>query len=609
MNSTITPTNYQVYRPVPQDIINKYYTGYKQIVLPQNIHIIQASEIQGLDDCVQFLQSKIRQYDNILLPNIEIPVDNNGWEIKDLKNKNIYFSENTIIRVKGLGKNKVSDNNTNDLSGGGITVWSCKNINFYNVQVKGNIHAIGQTGEYAHGFRIYDSENITIDTMKVWECYGDGFYIGTRDVGFCKNIILKNAFLDHCGRNTISITSCIGAKIESVLLANTFRTDPKCGVDIEPSSYYEIFQNIHFKNLGTWQSGLNGFNIYTRVNGSDTNEKHPYQFSIKLENWDNYYSYNGLGFNMLGFKMTGGIKQFYKHNIFGIVEIFNVNFHIENHNTDFVNAFLKEVKQANGITSPFKMVVENVKIIQPDSIIKIITDSTGLFEYKTNNNIDVIKVEGGKSIPKFLSQKVDKKTVDLTGSVGDSTITIRQRGMKYFSTYEIPTTTSHKVKELDFSQANGIEALLLFQMNNLSSLNVSGLKTLKRLILNNALKISNLEGLTDCNSINELIIHNNNELVNLSNIFNDTFWNLTTFKLNNCKKLTSLNLSRINRLYEFELVNCINFGSSIDVSTHPNLIKLKIIGCPNLTTIYASQEQMNKINKWVKDTNVNYVIK
>lgn len=609
--SFIAPNIYNVYRPVPQHIINKYYSGYKNITIPANAHIIQESEISGLEDCVSLLEQKIQQHSAIVLPNVEIPIKNKGWVLRSLSQKSIFFQQNSIIKVKGLGRNKSSDSE-NILHGSGISLFDCENISFYNVQIQGNINASGQEGEYAHGIGIFDSENIVIDTVKIWNCWGDGIFIGSENIRLSSNIYVNNIFIDNCGRNAISVTLASNVKIFNVLLANTLRIDPKCGVDIEPSSYYETFQDIHFKNLGTWQNALNGFNIYTRVNGSDTNEKHPYQFSVKLEDWDNYFSYNGLGLNMLGLTNSGG-RRFFKHNIFGIVEIKNVNFHVENHNTDFVNDFLKEIKQANGITSSFKMIVENVKVIQPDSVVKITTNFNGLFEYKSGNVVDVVKVSGGKAIPKFLTEKADKKIVDLSGSTGDSIVTIKQRGMDTFSMYQIPANICNSVKTLDFSNANGVNAILAFNMNNLTTFDLSGMTELRRLLLGNINNLTSITGLNNCRNLSELSLSQCNNLEAFPFIFDNSFWNLAILKLVEFTNLTSLDLSRFDKLVILSIQKC-NALTSIDISTHPKLTDFQVKNCANLTTIYVSQQQMDKINsgqlpKWVKDTNVNYVIK
>jgi len=108
----------------------------------------------------------------------------------------------------------------------------------------------GETGEWGHGIFIADSENIIIDGTAVYDCWGDGIYVGTyTEVGYAQSVVIKNFSIDNCRRNGISVISAKQLTIQDGDITNIDGADPQCGIDFEPDYATQFLQGITVKNL------------------------------------------------------------------------------------------------------------------------------------------------------------------------------------------------------------------------------------------------------------------------------------------------------------------------------------------------------------------------
>ena len=107
-----------------------------------------------------------------------------------------------------------------------------------NVVVKGSGCLIGDKnehtgteGEWGHGINILKSNNISIEGLRVKNCWGDCIYVGNES----SNIRIDNCILTNGRRQGISVTSADGVVINGCTITNVFGTAPQHGIDIEPN--------------------------------------------------------------------------------------------------------------------------------------------------------------------------------------------------------------------------------------------------------------------------------------------------------------------------------------------------------------------------------------
>ena len=110
----------------------------------------------------------------------------------------------------------------------------------------------GSEGEWGHGIGVFDSSNIILDGIKIFNCWGDGIYLGsdhewTQDAG-CSNIIIQNCELAGNRRNGLSIVSADYVTLKNCIFRDANGTDPQFGVDIETNYESNPNQHIYLDN-------------------------------------------------------------------------------------------------------------------------------------------------------------------------------------------------------------------------------------------------------------------------------------------------------------------------------------------------------------------------
>ncbi len=98
----------------------------------------------------------------------------------------------------------------------------------------------GADDGHGHGIKIANASNIVIRDITIYDCWGDGIYIGTNNVGEINdNLIIANVKINSCRRNGVAIAHGSNILIDGSYLYSMGRTVSASGygtgVDIEPN--------------------------------------------------------------------------------------------------------------------------------------------------------------------------------------------------------------------------------------------------------------------------------------------------------------------------------------------------------------------------------------
>ncbi len=255
-------SNHQ-YQTVPTSLVSKYWKvssqkvkGYYDLTkaLPKNY------SVKGNVDYTQYLQKAIDGYDKVMMPNFPVLINKNGLKLKS--NQTVYFPKNAWLIFQGPGMKKLDDV---------LKIYNVENVVLINPQIEGSKFArIPQEGQWSAGICILNSKNIKITNLRIKNTFGDGLFIGSEDGGFSENIQVKGGWIDSARRNGLSITSGKNVWVEQLFISNTFGHDPEAGVDVEPSWYKDVIENVNLKNIYTYnnkQAGIavnmNALNVNT----------------------------------------------------------------------------------------------------------------------------------------------------------------------------------------------------------------------------------------------------------------------------------------------------------------------------------------------------------
>jgi hypothetical protein len=149
--------------------------------------------------------------------------------------------------------------------------------------------------EWRHCVNLKSCENVTIENLKIIASGGDGIYVGSRPhlkywegtkhygpeyaklPNYCKNITIKNCFIDDHHRQGISVISVENLTISGCTLADTDGTSPMAGIDFEPNSGSQRLVNCLLENC-TMQGNKNyGFLAYIKIQ----NTSEPLSITVK----------------------------------------------------------------------------------------------------------------------------------------------------------------------------------------------------------------------------------------------------------------------------------------------------------------------------------------
>lgn len=206
----------------------------------------------------------------------------------------------------------------------------------------------GTTGEFGMGIGLYECQDITIEDCYISQCWGDGIYVGDDDAdagyGWSTNVIIKNCTIYKASRNGISITGGDNVQVIDCEISYSDRTNPKCGIDIEPigSATDTVATNIvikgcyfHHQTGGIATAGTSG-SIINRQNLMISNNRFAYNnvhvgvgnlhknvivSNNLFEEWSAYagvsQQYGATGDEVIGLVYTGNTTRKYGTVQFG----------------------------------------------------------------------------------------------------------------------------------------------------------------------------------------------------------------------------------------------------------------------------------------------------
>lgn len=206
---------------------------------------------RGDVDYTVYIQKGLDENRKVIFPDFPILINDAGLTIKS--NSQIYFSKNSLVKLKASNKERYEIFRLHDVS----------NIQIFNANISGDrkVHN-GKTGEWGMGIAIRGrSKDIVINNAVVKDCWGDGIYLGHLKHNAPENVLITNALIDNCRRNGISITTGKNIRIIEPVVSNTNGTKPECGIVIEPSASTAIFENIVISDAITYNNKEAGIQI------------------------------------------------------------------------------------------------------------------------------------------------------------------------------------------------------------------------------------------------------------------------------------------------------------------------------------------------------------
>lgn len=162
-------------------------------------------------------------------------------------------------------------------------VIKCSDIS--NVKISGgqivgdrNTHT-GSSGEWGMGIDIEGCNNIIVSGVKIYNCWGDGIYIGSSETQkYCYNVIVEYFLCSNNRRNGISIISGKYITLRNGTINYSKGTLPEDGIDLEPNAADEWMQNILIQNVVSSHNGTPA----SEFGGADIS----IWFGCGTENWE-----------------------------------------------------------------------------------------------------------------------------------------------------------------------------------------------------------------------------------------------------------------------------------------------------------------------------------
>ena len=217
--------------------VNEALNELKTFVTPQMF----GAKGDGVTDDTAAIQAALDASSYVHIPDGIYMVNAEGKNggIKPRSNQTIILSENAVI--KAITNSSERYHIINIIGANNVTIRGGK------VEGEKSTHT-GTTGDWGHGISILRSDNITIDGMEIFNCWGDAICMGSDlDSGYehnCENIRIYNCVLHDCRRQGISITAADGVTVRDCEIYNISGTLPQAGIDIEPNRDDEQCLNI-----------------------------------------------------------------------------------------------------------------------------------------------------------------------------------------------------------------------------------------------------------------------------------------------------------------------------------------------------------------------------
>lgn len=256
-------------------------------------------------DYTLVLQKAINDNGDILFPDFPVLINDNGLKLKS--NCTYKFQANSKLILKTSVKPGYSLLDCN----------SKENITILNPVLVGDKKThVGTKGEWGFGISIRGSKNIRVENAKIYDCFGDGIYIGQLNNKISDQIVILNSLVSNSRRNGLSITSGTNIKISNSKFLNSSGKGPSSGIDIEPNSSQDELKGIVLENVFTggnenWGLLLNLVNL--RKDNSLNKD-----ISITINNFSDSKSKYGMSFWL-------NRKNNYSKNISGNIVLNNIS--------------------------------------------------------------------------------------------------------------------------------------------------------------------------------------------------------------------------------------------------------------------------------------------
>ncbi|WP_160716094.1 right-handed parallel beta-helix repeat-containing protein [Chitinophaga solisilvae] len=201
----------------------------------------------GSVDYTDQLQQGIQQHEDVMFPDFPVAVNARGLTLRS--NTSVRFQPNSKLLLLPNSKENYEV----------LRLHQVKQVKVYNPVITGDRKAHqGSGGQWGMGISVRGSQDVTIVSPVVSDCWGDGIYIGDISGKCSSNIIVNDAMLDFNRRNGISVTCVNGLQLNRPVISNTSGTNPKSGIDIEPNSNTDVIDNISINSPVTFNNGSAG---------------------------------------------------------------------------------------------------------------------------------------------------------------------------------------------------------------------------------------------------------------------------------------------------------------------------------------------------------------
>jgi len=110
----------------------------------------------------------------------------------------------------------------------------------------------GSSGEWGMGIGIYDSTNISVSSVDISDCWGDGIYVGSKrddEPGAGSSYVsISDCRLHNNRRNNMSIVCVDNIEVDDCTFENANGTAPQYGLDIETNNSDNPCEHIRISN-------------------------------------------------------------------------------------------------------------------------------------------------------------------------------------------------------------------------------------------------------------------------------------------------------------------------------------------------------------------------